>query len=62
MLLSRERGKTSVALTPTLYWFETRVLGHERNYQGLARLNGGSRIWPARARPATRIVPLDTVA
>src|SRR5437879_3168996 len=39
MLASRERRKTSVALTSTLHWFETDVLTTERNYHGLARLN-----------------------
>jgi hypothetical protein len=39
MLASRERRKTSIALTSTLHWFETEVLAEERNYQGLARLN-----------------------
>ncbi len=39
MLASRERRKTSVALTSTLHWFETEVLTEERNYQGLSRLN-----------------------
>ncbi len=39
MLASRERRKTSVALTSTLHWFETEVLADEWNYQGLVRLN-----------------------
>jgi hypothetical protein len=39
MLASRDRRKTSVALTSTLHWFETDVLTEERNYQGLAHLN-----------------------
>ena len=39
VLASRERRETSVALTSTLQWFETDVLGEERNYQGLARLS-----------------------
>jgi hypothetical protein len=39
MLASRERREASVALTSTLHWFETEVLGEERNYQGLVRLN-----------------------
>jgi len=39
MLASRERRASSVALTSTLYWFETEVLTAEDNHQGLARLN-----------------------
>ncbi len=39
MLASRERRRTSIALTSTLHWFETEVLAEERNYQGLLRLN-----------------------
>jgi hypothetical protein len=58
MLTSRERRKTSVALTSTLHWFETDVLTEDRNYQGLARLNTALIQHPA-ARSATQRVTLD---
>ena len=58
MLASRERRKTSVALTSTLHWFETDVLTEDRNYQGLARLNTALIQHPA-ARSATQRVTLD---
>lgn len=58
MLASRERRKTSVALTSTLHWFETDVLTEDRNYQELARLNTALIQHPA-ARSATQRVTLD---
>ena len=58
MLASRERRKTSVALTSTLHWFETEVLAEERNYQGLARLNTAL-VQHEAARPPARRVILD---
>ena len=56
MLASRERRETSVALTSTLQWFETEVLGDERNYQGLSRLNAEL---VQREASGTRRVTLD---
>jgi len=58
MLVSRERRKTSVALTSTLHWFETDVLTEERNYQGLAHLNTALIEHAAKQSP-TRRVTLD---
>ena len=58
MLASRERRQTSVALTSTLHWFETEVLAHEPNYQGLSCLNTELVQREATGRP-TRRVTLD---
>jgi hypothetical protein len=58
MPASRERRKTSVALTSTLHWFETEVLAEERNCQGLARLNTDL-VQHEAVRPLTRRLILD---
>jgi hypothetical protein len=58
MLASRERRDTSVALTSTLHWFETDVLAHEQNYQGLSRLNT-ELVQREATGPLTRRVTLD---
>jgi len=58
MLASRERRDTSVALTSTLHWFETDVLAHEQNYQGLSRLNT-ELVQREAPGPLTRRVTLD---
>ena len=58
MLASRERRATSVALTSTLYWFETDVLTAEGNYYGLACLNT-ELIEREAVRPPTQRVILD---
>ena len=58
MLASRERRDTSVALTSTLHWFETDVLAHEQNYQGLSRLNT-ELVKREATGPLTRRVTLD---
>jgi len=55
MLASRERRKTSVALTSTLHWFETEVLTEEWNYQGLSRLNTDLLQHDATLSPSRRV-------
>ena len=58
MLASRERRKTSVALTSTLHWFETEVLADDGYSQGLSRLNTDL-VQHDAALPPTRRVTLD---
>jgi Transposase DDE domain group 1 len=56
MLASRERRETSVALTSTLQWFETKVLAEERNYQGLTRVNADLVQHPATHSRSQRVI------